>query len=190
MHLHKPSSEQLDPSTAGEQTTASRDVLNVWPPSSTRHLWLMAAVAGIAFAALSMGLDLWLLKTERWPAVSASLISHGIFAVIVAVLVYQVLAYGRERRERIVQRLATIDEMNHHIRNALQVISFSARAAPGKEWQLEEINQAVNRIQWALREIVPKLEPEFAPFEGSARQRQEGKPAASTQPPDETSAKK
>ena len=65
--------------------------------------------------------------------------------------------------------LETIDEMNHHIRNALQVISFNSQATG--EAKLAEIDQAVERIHWAISEILPKVEPEFTGFEGPANNR-------------------
>ena len=69
----------------------------------------------------------------------------------------------------------TVAECEKIIFKALQVIAFNARPATRNDTELAEINQAVNRIQWALREIVPKLEPQFTPFEGSARLQQESK---------------
>jgi hypothetical protein len=44
--------------------------------------------------------------------------------------------------------------MNHHVRNALQSITY----APYSSSQAEQINliqASVTRIQWALREILP-----------------------------------
>jgi two-component sensor histidine kinase len=75
--------------------------------------------------------------------------------------------HDRKERVRVIERLATIDEMNHHIRNALQIISFNAHGE-SSETELAEIRQAVTRIQWSLNEILPKVEPEFAPFDRSA----------------------
>jgi hypothetical protein len=44
--------------------------------------------------------------------------------------------------------------MNHHVRNALNVIVTSAYAH-GYYEQLNEIRVSINRIDWALREILP-----------------------------------
>ena len=46
--------------------------------------------------------------------------------------------------------------MNHHVRNALQVISFAGYSTDSEQ-QLEHIRQGMNRIQWALQEVLPKL---------------------------------
>jgi hypothetical protein len=55
-------------------------------------------------------------------------------------------------------RMQVIAEMNHHIRNALSPISLSLDAT--EDQQLERvISEAVDRIDWALREILPREIP-------------------------------
>jgi hypothetical protein len=43
--------------------------------------------------------------------------------------------------------------MNHHIRNALQVITYATAA--DTEESVELIRDSVERIEWALREVLP-----------------------------------
>lgn len=54
------------------------------------------------------------------------------------------------------QRVEVIANMNHHVRNALQVIEFTSYSNADKE-QFEAVKSSVNRIQWALRELLPKI---------------------------------
>jgi len=54
------------------------------------------------------------------------------------------------------QRVEVIANMNHHVRNALQVIEFNSYSTADQQ-KLEAIKSSVNRIQWALRELLPKL---------------------------------
>jgi uncharacterized protein YmfQ (DUF2313 family) len=54
--------------------------------------------------------------------------------------------------------LRTISELNHHIRNALQVISY-ASAAQTRADSMKLIGSSVERIEWALREVLPGSEP-------------------------------
>ncbi len=137
--------------------------------SRSRHLVLVAGVFAVLMFLCSMALD-WLLLYEHGGRVLTITVSDALAGGIAGVLVYKLLRVGRERRERMEERLHTIGEMNHHIRNALQVISFSAHST-GNRKELEEITEAVNRIQWALREILPKVEPSFEPYEGHGRSR-------------------
>jgi hypothetical protein len=65
-----------------------------------------------------------------------------------------IIVYERRRRKRIQEKLEIIELMNHHVRNALQLIAFSPHAHQREE-NLALIQQAVERIEWALREILP-----------------------------------
>jgi len=65
-----------------------------------------------------------------------------------------VYRYERRRATYLSARLKTIEMMNHHVRNALQVIVDSVYVH-GQDQQVEEIKDSVKRIDWALREILP-----------------------------------
>jgi hypothetical protein len=80
--------------------------------------------------------------------------SNTLTGVVAAGLFSQIIQRERERRALLRQRLQVIAEMNHHIRNALQVISFSAAQEPDQK-TVEMVRGSVDRIQWALREILP-----------------------------------
>ncbi|HEY5030232.1 MAG TPA: hypothetical protein VIK39_17630, partial [Candidatus Angelobacter sp.] len=64
-----------------------------------------------------------------------------------------VFAYEQRRSRDIRQKVAVIAAMNHHVRNALQTISYVPYTEQAKQMLL--IQQSVNRIQWALKEILP-----------------------------------
>ncbi len=72
-------------------------------------------------------------------------------AIIGGLFVYR---YERRRARYLSERLKTIELMNHHVRNALQVIVDSVYVH-GHAQQVEEIQNSVSRINWALREILP-----------------------------------
>jgi hypothetical protein len=67
------------------------------------------------------------------------------------------------------QRLQIVAEMNHHIRNALQVINYVSLAQTHAE-SVELIRDSAERIEWALREVLPEYvaSPRPAP-EGEER---------------------
>lgn len=64
------------------------------------------------------------------------------------------LFYERRRRRYLANRLQIIREMNHHIRNALQVISFTALQQENEKAR-SMMRDSVTRIDWALREVLP-----------------------------------
>ena len=65
-----------------------------------------------------------------------------------------VFAYARAKTRHITNRLNTIRLINHHIRNALQVIRY-ASYIPSTGPHVAEVEDAIKRIDWALREVLP-----------------------------------
>ena len=77
----------------------------------------------------------------------------GLVAAALAFLIQR--QQDRElRRQR--QSAVVIEQMNHHIRNALQIIVARASLDHEAKPELQQINDAVARIDWALREILPQ----------------------------------
>lgn len=72
-------------------------------------------------------------------------------STIVGLLIYR---YERNRSKYLNERLKVIELMNHHVRNALNIIVTSVYVH-GYEKQLNEIRVSADRIEWALREILP-----------------------------------
>lgn len=96
-------------------------------------------------------------------------------AIIAGLLVYR---HEYTRTKYLREKLKTIEMMNHHVRNALQVIVDSVYLHGHKE-QLSQIQDSVKRIDWALREILPGriLDQYDAPAK-SEEQRVKGSSAA------------
>ena len=125
------------------------------------RIWMKALITLVVVTGLAVTLDR-LLRREGLPRQDLVMLSDLLIGLVAAVLVY-VIAEAQERRARFVQsRLEVIEQMNHHIRNALQVIAYHSWA--GKDQQeVETIEQAVNRITWSLQEILPRILAEGLP---------------------------
>ena len=131
----------------------------------SRRKLVLVTVAVVVFVALiAMFFDRLLLR-EGVTRFDVLAISNLLTGVACGSLFYTLARHERERRERINQRLQLIAEMNHHIRNALQVITFSVFDPQGRDVSMDKIRQALDRIQWALREVLPKYS-EPAPENG------------------------
>jgi hypothetical protein len=87
---------------------------------------------------------------------AATYLDNVLLALFAAALVFLIeLQHERTlRRQR--SRAAVISQMNHHIRNALQVITCTASVDVHSK-ELQAIHNAVDRIEWALREILPSV---------------------------------
>ena len=64
-----------------------------------------------------------------------------------------VFAYEQQRYRDLTRKLAIMASMNHHVRNALQAILYSPYT-PEQTEQVKVIQDSVNRIQWALNEVL------------------------------------
>ena|SRR5512143_2844677 len=144
-----------NPSSAIPDLAAAPEPQRGFNLSNPRVTLLAGFLAAVLVFLVGAGLDWLVLHENRSRAIAISL-SDALAAVIAGVLVYRLLLYERDRREQVRQRLEIIAEMNHHVRNALQVISLSAYSYADRQ-QLEAVKESVNRIQWALKEVLPKL---------------------------------
>jgi hypothetical protein len=96
---------------------------------------------------------------------------HGISALIDDVFIgilagLLVFAYESHRHKTMLHRMRVIAEMNHHVRNALQPILYSPYMKEQAE-QVRIIQEGTERIQWALREVLPGETDETPPSRGS-----------------------
>jgi hypothetical protein len=97
-----------------------------------------------------------LLRHEGIPGRDLLLLSDFLVGLVAASLVF-VLTVDHQNKARLVEdRLRVIAEMNHHIRNALQVIAYHTWSAKSEQ-EIASMHQAVNRITWALQEVLPQL---------------------------------
>ena len=134
----------------------------------TGRLWPIALGFGVLIFLIAMALDWFLLLNREAPLLTVA-ISNAVVGGLAGVLLVTLLEYGRAQRRLILRRIGTLNEVNHHIRNALQAIAFSLGAMKDHE-EAPKISDAMGRIRWVLRELLPKLEPTYEPFEGSTRQ--------------------
>ena len=118
-------------------------------PSRSRAL-LSSFLAG--FVIYSLG---WLLdRILQYSGLNSKTVTLD--DLLIAVLVGVVVLFYEERRRRtLVEKLHTIELMNHHVRNALQVIAC-AHHTPDQQRQVQIVSESVQRIEWALKEVLPK----------------------------------
>jgi two-component sensor histidine kinase len=96
------------------------------------------------------------------------LTSNLLTGIVAGFLFYSLTDNERLRRNVMRERLRTIAEMNHHIRNSLQVITYATATQKSNE-SVEMIRSSVERIEWALREVLPgHVEAPAAPEEQDA----------------------
>lgn len=129
---------------------------------------MFALLVVIIVASLGFILDITLL-TEGVPRRDLMLLSNSIIGIIAGWLFYQFAKNEKTKRETMRERLRTVADLNHHIRNALQVIRYAGSSKTAQDaTQLQLINEAVARIEWALREVLPRYPQGGLPEQNSA----------------------
>jgi hypothetical protein len=86
------------------------------------------------------------------------IVSNTLTGIVTGGLFLYVARHEKARRDQLQERMQTVAELNHHIRNALQVIKLCGTqpesSLDGRQLQL--IKESADRIEWALREVLPK----------------------------------
>ena len=85
---------------------------------------------------------------------SFRLIGPATAGVITGILTYRLQRTEAQHRKSAEACLDIILDVNHHIRNALQVISYKS-FIDGQ--QTAAVSDAINRIDWVLRDILPRM---------------------------------
>jgi len=142
---------------------------------SIQHPWfaiisrVQRALVGFAVGAfifLSGGVLDWFVTLQYLPRISLMLAGAAV-ALAVGLLVFQILSDIQQRYQAMVDRLRRIVELNHHIRNALQVIAYH-NVPERTELAIQQVNAEIVRIESVLREVSAAL-GEHAEFPSARR---------------------
>lgn len=123
----------------------------------SRRSGVVALLVVMIVSLIGIVLDRLLLK-EGLPRLEMLIFSNGLTGLFAGGMFFQMAREEKASRELVAERMKTIAELNHHIRNALQVIKFlGGQKRTGLDAvQLQLINDSADRIEWALREVLPR----------------------------------
>ena len=110
----------------------------------------------LAFVSFSLGMIVEALQRHEGITGWTLWIDNFAAALLLGLVVF---FYERRSERELIRKLQVIELMNHHVRNALQPVMYLPYAQD-QEMQLNTIRDAVHRIDWALREILPGHEVE------------------------------
>ena len=120
-------------------------------PRSARQDFGLSLVTGVAVGAVGRGIAIVAGLLGASYAL-AHLLDDVLTGVIAGIAMFISLRALARRRAADIKRLRDIGEMNHHVRNALQVIQLSHFAADDGE-RVRMIAEASERIEYALKEF-------------------------------------
>jgi len=138
--------------------------------SWSRRSGLLSLLVAVIVSLIGVVLDRLLLK-EGLPRLDMLIFSNGLTGLFAGGLFFQMAREAKASRALVEERMKTIAELNHHIRNALQVIKFLGGQRSGLDAvQLQLINDSADRIEWALREVLPRYSVGAIPVPKEDRQ--------------------
>jgi len=121
--------------------------------SCTQRVSVSAIVALFVFFG-GGALD-WLVRRQFLPPISLMLAGAAV-AVVIGASGLKILTDAHAHYTAVLDRLQLIADLNHHIRNALQVIAYLNVSAPGRsEEAIEQVREAVARIDSVLKDMLP-----------------------------------
>jgi hypothetical protein len=112
-----------------------------------RRSGLLSLLVVVIVSAIGIILDRLLLK-EGLPRMDMLIFSNGITGLFAGGLVFQLAREEKASRELVAERMKTIAELNKFL--------GGQKSTGLDEMQLQLINDSVNRIEWALREVLPR----------------------------------
>lgn len=134
-----------------------RMLTKFWIELSSSHAVILVAV-GFAAAVFVVSECMHYLLVPDLGRHAERLFAEAVSALMVGCLAALLFRSAREHHEITKARLQVIAEVNHHIRDALTPISLSAYLT--RDYQsIHLISEGVKRIDWALREILPRQRP-------------------------------
>jgi hypothetical protein len=131
---------------------------------TVKHHWLYrASTAQVVAVAVGFGVGVWALNAGLdllWAMYNALTVIpmatvDALVAIVSAVVLLKLMFAQRAYHRKLLAQLETVAEMNHHIRNALEQIEMTAHLSKNEQF-INDIQQGVARIQWALREVLPR----------------------------------
>jgi hypothetical protein len=135
---------------------ASPDRLLTWLVSERWRVMLAAVVATLLVAAAKVSAAMTLLD-DPWEheelLITDALLSGAFAGTLVGILLNMI----RGRRRRLIEYVRRVADLNHHVRNALQVIVYQASLRTADKSEVEQIETVVRRVDAALHEIFPIL---------------------------------
>jgi hypothetical protein len=112
------------------------------------RMMLLALVVGAIIAGFGFGVDHLVHHASR-------LFASDLYTFLIAcILSYLLMVYEKRRRTMLERRMMIAAEVNHHIRNALTAVVFTASVQHDAALEAV-IKDATARINWVLTTVLP-----------------------------------
>lgn len=109
--------------------------------------WLIAVLAvliGLLSITSSIALD-WLIHNLVRPVYASDILEGAVAAVVSGAIMVRM----QSRRRELLSRIQIVEDVNHHVRNALTAITLSSSLRRDPELNAQ-VKEACDRIDWVL----------------------------------------
>lgn len=134
----------------------SPDRLLTWLVSERWRVMLAALITTLLVAAVKVGAAMTLFENP-WKHQELLITDALLSGVFAGTLIGILLNMIRGRRRRLIEYVRRVADLNHHVRNALQVIVYQTSLRSADKSEVEQIETVVRRVDAALHEIFPIL---------------------------------
>jgi pilus assembly protein TadC len=115
-------------------------------------------VLGIAAIASTLEYLLHLLIVAYVPHTGLGRILDSVtIGIVIGIITIIEVNAVHQRRNKVIEDMRVVRELNHHVRNALQIISYAARVPETKQ-QVAIIDESIARIDSTLKELFPTID--------------------------------
>ncbi len=123
---------------------------------SRLEIWSIAFAMGCAVCVGSLAVQWAIYNVWLGDPGQLRLLGPIVSGLLAAAFTERMMWQSRRRRLATLRRFQIIAEMNHHIRNSLQMISYERLSAD--EGAAVRLKEAVDRIQWVLEQVLPRVQ--------------------------------
>jgi hypothetical protein len=139
---------------AAESKLPARQESKRRQPGPIAKLALGFLISALFITAVGVLFDRLMLR-EGISRIDVLTVSNLLTGIVAAGLFLQVKLRAAEKQRLWEQRLQKLADMNHHVRNALQVLAFYASQTEDSR-AAKLIKESIQRIEWTLIEVLPR----------------------------------
>jgi hypothetical protein len=121
---------------------------------SRTRVALTVTIFAVVISAVGFVFDRVLIR-EGVARTGVLFISNLLTGVVASALFLQSKLRAEEKQRLLKDRVQKLAEMNHHVRNALQVVAFYRYQTQDPE-AARLIQESIERIEWTLQEVLPR----------------------------------
>ncbi len=115
---------------------------------------MTVVVFALVVAVVGFGFDHLLIR-EGVQRAGVLFVSNLLTGVVASTLFLEYRLRAEEKQRLLRDRLKKIADVNHHVRNALQVVAFYQYQTQDPE-AARLIQESIERIEWTLQEVLPR----------------------------------